>query len=118
MPAPMSRQKSNFASLQFAKDERIRWIAERSFHPLFMNICEARHGIKPASADNSNLRLGQIALLLVVLQPVQYIKPKRYLMITTFMLQGVRVNVRGRPCAPISLVLGAAHTGLAEFVWS
>jgi len=32
-----------------------------------------------------------------------------YWMITRFMLQGVRVRVRGRVCAPMLVVIGGAH---------
>jgi hypothetical protein len=117
MPASVPRQKRDLASFQLPQDERIRWIAERRLHPLFLNICEAGHGVKPASADNPNLCLRQITLLLTVLQLPQY-KGPRYLIVTTFMLQGVNVRVRGSVCTPRSVVVGGAHTGLAELVWS
>ena len=41
-----------------------------------------------------------------------------YLMITTFMLHGVRVSESGRLCAPRLVVAGAAQTGIVAFVWS
>jgi len=82
-----------------------------------MNICETGHGVEPASADNSNLCLRQITLLRTLVQLPQY-KGPRYLIVTTFMLQGVSIRVKGRVCAPRSVVAGGAHTGLAELVWS
>ena len=58
-----------------------------------------------------------MTLLLVVVQLPQY-KGPRYLIVTTFMLQGVSVRVSGSVCTPKSVVVGGAHTGVAELVWS
>src|SRR3569833_1064182 len=117
MSAPMPRQKRNLAPFQLAEHERIRRIAKRRLHTLFMNIRKTGHGVEPAAADNPNLCLRQITLLLMLVQLPQY-KGPRYLIVTTFMLQGVKVSGTGRLCAPRSVVVGAAHTGFAELVWS
>ena len=62
MAAPVARQERDLASRQLAQHERIRRLAERRLHALFMNVGESGHGIQPAAPDDADLCLSQIAL--------------------------------------------------------
>jgi hypothetical protein len=59
MAAAMAREKSDFAAFQFAKDEGVAGIAERSRHTLLMDAREPGHGIESAAPDDANLCLLQ-----------------------------------------------------------
>ena len=62
MPAPVPRQKGHLAPFQFAQHKGIGRLAKRRLHALFMHVGESGHRIKPAAADNADLRLSQIVL--------------------------------------------------------
>ena len=57
--AAVACEKGNLAAFQFAKHEWVGRIAERRLHPLFVQVGESGHGIKPTAADDADLRLGQ-----------------------------------------------------------
>src|ERR1017187_6273060 len=61
--APMPRQKRNLSAFQHAQDKRVRRLAKRRFHALFMHIRESGHRVKSAAPDNANLRLSQFPFL-------------------------------------------------------
>ena len=60
MPASVPRQERHFAALQFAQHKRVRGLAKRRLHALFMHVGESGHRVKPAAADDADLRLSQL----------------------------------------------------------
>jgi hypothetical protein len=63
MPAPMPRQKSDLASIQFAQDKSVRRIAKGRLHAFFLYVGKSRHRVQPAAANDANLCLSQSPLL-------------------------------------------------------
>ena len=59
MPSTMPREKCHLAAFERAEDVSIRRLAEGRILFHFLHISEPGHGIKPAAADDSNLRLRQ-----------------------------------------------------------
>src|SRR5579862_2828947 len=81
MPAAVTSEEGDITALQFAENERIGWVAKRSFDAFFMHIGEAGHGIKPAASDDAYFRLGQrlspfrramAARVFILWQTIQY----------------------------------------------
>ena len=62
MAAAVAREKGDFAALELAEDKGVRWIAERRFYALFVDVGESGHGIKPAAADDADFCLRQLLL--------------------------------------------------------
>ena len=60
--AAVAGEEGDLAAFQFAEDEGVGWVAEWRLDALFMNIGESGHGIKPAAADDADLRLSQCSL--------------------------------------------------------
>ena len=63
MAPSVTRQERYLAAFEFAQNERVRRITKWRLDCLFVNIRKSRHGIEPAAADNSNLRLRQSSFL-------------------------------------------------------
>ena len=63
MVPAMARQKGDLAAFQFAQDKGVGGVAKGRLHALFMHVCESRHRIEPAAANNSDFRLSQCPLL-------------------------------------------------------
>jgi hypothetical protein len=59
MAAPMPRQKRHLAALQLAQHKRVGGLAKGRLHALFAHVGESGHGVKPAAADDADLRLRQ-----------------------------------------------------------
>ena len=70
MPAPMPRQKGHLAPLQFAQHKGVGRLAKGRLHALFAHVGESGHGVKPAAADDADLRLSQCPLLVATLSAV------------------------------------------------
>jgi hypothetical protein len=54
VPARVARQKRDALPFQGANNERIGRIAERSFYPQLTRVCETRHSVQPAAADDAD----------------------------------------------------------------
>src|SRR5581483_3889245 len=59
VPASMTREKRNLAALELAANVGISGVAEGSLLFHFLNFRQAGHVIKPAPANNADLRLRQ-----------------------------------------------------------
>jgi hypothetical protein len=54
--AAVARQKGHLAALQLAQHKGVGRRAERRLHALLAHVGESRHGVKPAAADDADLR--------------------------------------------------------------
>ncbi len=62
MATSVARQEGNLAPFQFAQNKGIGRLAKRRLYAFFLYVGESGHGIKPAAADNADLRFSQIVL--------------------------------------------------------
>ena len=57
--ATVAREERNPVSFQFAENEWVRWIPKGRFDAFFVDVGKSGHRVKPAAADNPDLRLRQ-----------------------------------------------------------
>ncbi len=55
MAAPVPRQERHALAFERAEHQRVGRIAEGRLHAHFARALEARHGVKPAAADDADL---------------------------------------------------------------
>ena len=79
MAAAVAGEKGDLAAFQLAENESVRGLAKGRFHGDFVHVGESGHGVKPAAADDADLRLRQCLLLFprAIYRPARFVAGKQ-----------------------------------------